>query len=51
MGAPTSEILAEVLFEHTAIVDILKKFQTTDYHRYVNNILIIYNTHTAIITP
>jgi hypothetical protein len=50
MGAPTSAILAEVFIqypEHTRIIDILKEFQITDYHRYVNNLLlIIYNTHT-----
>jgi hypothetical protein len=54
MGTHTSTILAEVLIKHlkhTVIVCILKKFQATDYNRYVNNILILYNTHTAIITP
>jgi hypothetical protein len=47
MGAPTSAILAEAFIqhlEHTIIVDIWKKFQIIDYHRYVDDILIIYNT-------
>jgi hypothetical protein len=50
MGAPTSAMLAEVFIhylEHTRIIDILKEFQITDYHRYVDDILIIYNTHTT----
>jgi hypothetical protein len=47
MGAPTSAIIAEVFiqyFEHTTVIDILKKFQIIEYYRYVDNILIIYNT-------
>jgi hypothetical protein len=47
MGAPTSAILTEVFIqylEHTTIIDILKKFQIVDYYRYVDDILIIYNT-------
>jgi hypothetical protein len=31
-------------------MDILKKFQIIDYHRYVDDILIIYNTHTTNIS-
>jgi nucleoside-specific outer membrane channel protein Tsx len=49
MGAPTSAILAEVFIlylEHTTIIDILTKFQIIDYYRYVDDILIIYNTRT-----
>jgi phosphomannomutase len=48
MGAPTSAILAEVFIqylEHTTIIDILKKFQIIGYYRYVDDILISYNTH------
>jgi hypothetical protein len=48
MGAPTSAILAEVFIqhlEHPEIINILKESQIIDYHRYVNDILIIYNTH------
>jgi hypothetical protein len=30
--------------EHTKITDILEKSQIIDYHRYVDDILIIYNT-------
>jgi hypothetical protein len=47
---PTSAILAETFMQHlenTIIVDILKKFQIMDYHRYVDNILIVYNTRTT----
>jgi hypothetical protein len=29
------------------MVDILKKFQIIDYHRYVDEILIIYNIYTT----
>jgi hypothetical protein len=50
MGAPTSVILAEVFMqylEHTTVVDILKTFQTIDYHRYVDDILIICNSRTT----
>jgi hypothetical protein len=46
MGAPTSAILAEVFLqylEHTQIADILKKHQIIDYHRYMDDILIMYN--------
>jgi hypothetical protein len=48
MGASTSAVLAETFIQHleyTIIMDILKKFQIMDYHRYVEDILIIYNTH------
>jgi hypothetical protein len=48
MGAPTSAILAEVFiqyFEHTTVIDILKKFQIIDYYRYIDDILIIYNAY------
>jgi hypothetical protein len=50
MGVPTSAILAEIFvqhLEHTIIIDILKDFQIIDYYRYVDDILIIYNVHTA----
>jgi hypothetical protein len=50
MGAPTSAVLAEAFIQHlkhTRIVDILKKSQIIDYHRYVDDILIIYNTRTT----
>jgi hypothetical protein len=49
MGAP-SAILGETFmqhFEHTIIVDILTKHQIIDYHRYVDDMLIICNTHTT----
>ena len=48
MGAPTSAILAEVFIqylEHTTIIDILSKYQIIDYFRYVDDILIICNSH------
>jgi hypothetical protein len=46
MGAPTSAILAEIFlqyFEHNRIINILQKHHIIDYHRYVDDILIIYN--------
>jgi hypothetical protein len=46
-------ILAEVFLqylEHTLIADILNKHQITDYHRYVDDILIIYGTQKTNIT-
>jgi hypothetical protein len=46
MGALTFEILAEMyiqFLEYTEIANILKKHQIIDYHRYVDDILIIYN--------
>jgi hypothetical protein len=48
MGAPTSAILAEMFIqhlEHTEIINILQESQIIDYHWYVDDILIIYNTH------
>jgi hypothetical protein len=50
MRAPTSAILAEVFIQYlqyTKIVDILQKSQIIYYHRYVDDILIIYNAHTT----
>jgi hypothetical protein len=48
MGAPASAMLAETFIqylEHTIISKILNKHKIIDYYRYVNEILIIYNTH------
>jgi hypothetical protein len=48
MAAPMLAILAETFMqylEHTVISKILNKHQILDYYRYVDNILIIYNTH------
>jgi hypothetical protein len=45
-----SAILAEAYIqhlEHTLVVNILKKNQIKDYHRYVDDILIIYNACTT----
>jgi phosphate starvation-inducible membrane PsiE len=45
MGTPTSAILAEVILqylEHTLIADILNKHQIRHYHRYMDDILIIF---------
>jgi hypothetical protein len=47
MGAPASAILAEVYIQHlqhTPAADILSKHQIMDYDRYVDDILIAYNT-------
>jgi hypothetical protein len=52
MGAPTSAILAETFIqflEHNIIYKILEKHHIIDYYRYVDDILIIYNSeHTNI---
>jgi nucleoside-specific outer membrane channel protein Tsx len=50
MGVPTLAILAEAFIqylEHTKIIKILDKHQIIDYYRYVDDILIIYNTNTT----
>jgi hypothetical protein len=49
MGTPTSALLAEVFIQHLEhkIIDILKKHHIIDYYRYVDDILIIYNTRTT----
>jgi hypothetical protein len=50
MGAPTSAIFAEIYLqhiEHTIIYKILQNHNIIDYHRYVDDILIIYNTETT----
>jgi hypothetical protein len=46
MGASTSAILAEIFMqylEYNHIINILQKHHITDYHRYGDDILIIYN--------
>jgi hypothetical protein len=46
MGAPTSALLAEIFMqhmEHNHISSTLTKHNILDYHRYVDDILIIYN--------
>jgi hypothetical protein len=46
MGTPTSAILAATFIqhlEHNKIIKILNKHQITEYHRNVENILIVYN--------
>jgi nucleoside-specific outer membrane channel protein Tsx len=50
MEAATSAILAEIFIqylEHTNIINILKKHQITDYYRYVDDLLTIYNEDTT----
>jgi hypothetical protein len=47
MGAPTSAILSEAYLqyiEHTCIYNILQKHNIVSYHRYVDDILIIYDS-------
>jgi hypothetical protein len=47
MGAPTSSIFSEAFIqylEHTQIVNILAKYNVIAYHRYVDDILIVYNS-------
>jgi hypothetical protein len=49
-GVPTSAFLAEIFiqhFEHASIINILKKHNTIDYFRYVDDLLIIYNKDTT----
>jgi hypothetical protein len=46
MGAPTSSIFSEVFIQylyHTQIVNILAKYNDVVYHRYVDDIFIVYN--------
>jgi hypothetical protein len=53
MRAPTSVILAEIYvqyIEHTYICNILHKHNISIYHRYVDHILIIYETSKTNIT-
>jgi hypothetical protein len=50
MGAHPSAFLAETFIQylvHIKIITILNKQQIIDYYRYINIILIIYNTHTT----
>jgi hypothetical protein len=50
MGVSTSAVTAETFIqylEHTKIIKILNKHQIIYYYRYVDDILIIYNTHTT----
>jgi hypothetical protein len=50
MGAPMSAILVETFLqhlEHTKIIKILDKHQIIDYCKYVDVILIIYDTNTT----
>jgi hypothetical protein len=51
MGAPTSAILAETFIEHlehSKLIKILNKHQIIDYHRYVDDILILYNKNNTL---
>jgi hypothetical protein len=46
MGAPTSAILSEIFIQHLECNDILNtliKHNVIDYHRYVDDMLIVYN--------
>jgi hypothetical protein len=48
LGAPTSAIIAEIFIqylEHTKIIEVLEEHHIVDYYRYVDDILIVYNTH------
>jgi hypothetical protein len=47
MGAPSSVLLSEIYLqyiEHNQILDLLIKQKIIPYHRYVDDILIVYNT-------
>jgi hypothetical protein len=46
MGSPSSAILSEIYLqhlEHTKIIDILTQHTILSYHRYVDDILVIYD--------
>jgi hypothetical protein len=46
MGAPTSAIFSEIFIqhlEHNDILNTLTKHNVVDYHRYVDDMLIVYN--------
>jgi hypothetical protein len=46
MGAPSSALLSEIYLqhlEHNQIQDLLTKHEIISYHRYVNDILLVYN--------
>jgi hypothetical protein len=46
MGAPTSAFIAETFIqhlEHNKLIKILNKYKNFDYHRYADDILILYN--------
>jgi hypothetical protein len=50
MGAPSSSMFSErylQYLEHTKILNILLQYQHTGYFRYVDDILLIYNTQTT----
>jgi hypothetical protein len=50
METPTSAILSETFIrylEHIKIIKILNEYHIINYHRYVDDILIIYNMHTT----
>jgi hypothetical protein len=50
MGAPTSAILTETFIqnlEHNNLIKILNNHQIINYHRYVDDILIVYNKNTT----
>jgi hypothetical protein len=47
MGAPSSALLFEIYLqyhEHNEILDLLVKDKIISYHRYVDGILLVYNT-------
>jgi hypothetical protein len=50
MGAPSSAILSEIYLqylEHTTIIDILTQSNILSYHRYVDDILVLYDDNTT----
>jgi hypothetical protein len=51
MGASTSAILSETFIQHlenSKLTEILNKRQIIDYHRYVDDILILYNKNNTL---
>jgi hypothetical protein len=50
MGAPTSAILSKIflqLLEHNHILKLLNKYHVRGYFRYIDDIIIIYNSQTT----
>jgi hypothetical protein len=49
MGAPTSAILAETIMQHLEHNNNRGNFEEVSNHRYVDDILIVYNRHKKIL--
>ena len=45
MGAPSSSMLSEVFLQHTHITYLTQKHKITNYFRYVDDILLIFDSN------